>query len=205
MTLLYGTGNQAKVEHMNSMLENTDIKIIGLDDLNTVVPKVDETGNDPLENAYIKAMAYYNSFKVPVFSCDSGLYIEGLEDSLQPGVHVRNIGGNYLNDDGMITYYSSLAQNMGGQCFAQYKNAICLIFNESLIFKHMGDDISGNRFIITAKPHPKRRVGFPLDSLTVHIESGKYYYDMEENRSSVMAEGFRNFFAKAFMQCKGIL
>jgi len=39
--------------------------------------------------------------------------------------------------------------------------------------------------------------GFPLDSLSVHINTGKYYFDVDElkDRSS-MDEGFRNFFIR---------
>lgn len=35
-------------------------------------------------------------------------------------------------------------------------------------------------FIITSKPHGKRIKGFPLDSLSIDIRTGKYYYDLED-------------------------
>ena len=37
-------------------------------------------GRTPLENARQKAEFYYSIFKMPVFSCDSGMYIEGLPE-----------------------------------------------------------------------------------------------------------------------------
>ena len=40
---------------------------------------------DPLENARQKALAYYRICGQPVFSQDSGLYIEGLPKERQPG------------------------------------------------------------------------------------------------------------------------
>lgn len=78
--LLYGTSNSAKLQHMKEMLDGLNIKIHGLNDIgNPDVDQIFENGNNPLENAKIKAMAYYKVLKRPVFSCDSGLYIDGLD------------------------------------------------------------------------------------------------------------------------------
>ena len=82
MKLLYGTGNQAKLSVMRSRLEKTGIELIGLSDLRAEgksVPEVAENGNTPLENARVKALAYYKAFQMPVFSCDSGLYFENVK------------------------------------------------------------------------------------------------------------------------------
>ena len=57
-----------------------------------------------IENARIKALAYYAALKRPVFTCDSGLYIDGLADSEQPGVHVRMVNGKRLTDDEMVVH-----------------------------------------------------------------------------------------------------
>ena len=76
MKLLFGTGNQAKLSVMKSRLEKIGIELIGLNDLRAEgrsIPEVIENGNSPLENARLKALAYYEAFQMPVFSCDSGL------------------------------------------------------------------------------------------------------------------------------------
>lgn len=78
MKILYGTTNPSKLEYMKRMLYGLDIELIGLKDINLITQNIDESGNNPLENARIKAIAYYKAAKTPVFSCDSGLYIEGL-------------------------------------------------------------------------------------------------------------------------------
>lgn len=81
MKLLYGTGNQAKLSAMRSRLKQLDIELIGLDDLRAegkTIPQVVEDGKSPLENARLKAIAYYEAFNIPVFSCDSGLYFDNL-------------------------------------------------------------------------------------------------------------------------------
>ena len=56
---------------MRNQLEQLDIELIGLNDLRAegkIIPKVIEDGNTPLENARLKAMAYYEAFQIPVFA-----------------------------------------------------------------------------------------------------------------------------------------
>jgi XTP/dITP diphosphohydrolase len=196
MRLLYGTGNPGKIESMRRALQGLGIEVVSPAEVGVPHPEVDETGRDPLENARIKARAYYQVARMPVFSCDSGLYIEGLDDSRQPGVHVRNVEGRYLNDEEMIRYYSGIAGQCGGRCVARYKNAICLILDNNTVYEHAGDDISGEKFIISSVPHPKRRPGFPLDSLSIHMSSGDYYMDRDTLRVTTTYEGFREFFKR---------
>ncbi len=197
--LLYGTSNPAKLQHMKEILDGLNIEIQGLNDSgNLDIAPIDETGNSPLENAKLKAISYYNALKKPVFSCDSGLYIEGLEKEKQPGVHVRRINGKKLNDNEMIDYYTNLAKELGGIAKAKYKNAICLVIDEENIFEYNGEDIASEEFIITSKPHSKRINGFPLDSISIKIETGQYYMDIHKDNNFLddykMVKGFRKFF-----------
>ncbi len=199
--IMYGTRNLAKIQHMKEMLKGINIEIIGLNEVELEIGKIDESGNNPLENAKIKATAYYKAYKMPVFSCDSGFYIEKietLENVKQPGVHVRRVNGKELNDEEMIEHYSSVASKLGGSARARYKNAICLIFNEERMFEYDGDDIGSEAFIISSKPHEKRDVGFPLDSISVDIKSGRHYMDMKdcvgEDNDDCPGSGFRKFF-----------
>lgn len=57
--ILYGTTNQAKLQAMRSAAEALGISLIGLNDIKSEIPKVNECGKTPLENAEIKAKAYY--------------------------------------------------------------------------------------------------------------------------------------------------
>jgi XTP/dITP diphosphohydrolase len=203
LKLLYGTANLAKIQHMRDMLRGLDIEIIGLNDIELETQPIDESGNNPLENAKIKANAYYKAYKMPVFSCDSGLYIEKIEDlenQKQPGVHVRRVSGKELNDEEMIEYYTSVASKLGGSARAKYKNAICLILNEECIFEYEGDDIGSETFMISSKSHEKRDTGFPLDSISVDIKSGKHYMDLkdciDEDNDDCPGRGFRKFFSE---------
>lgn len=42
----------------------------------------------------------------------------------------------------------------------------------------MDDDISGNPFLLADIPHPKKVEGYPLDRISLHIGTGKYYYEL---------------------------
>ena len=201
MKLLYGTGNAAKLAAMKRRLEILNIELIGLKDLKEqgyLIPEVSEDGRTPLENARQKATAYYKAFHIPVFSCDSGLYFDNVPDEVQPGVHVRTVNGIYLNDEQMLEYYSGLAKKYGNLT-AKYKNAICLVLDENHIFEAMEPSMESAEFIITDTPHSTiRQEGFPIDSLSIDINTKKYYYDLPKDELDQVAveDGFLEFFKK---------
>lgn len=199
MKLLYGIGNLAKLSAMRNRLEQLDIELIGLNDLRAegkIIPEVIEDGNTPLENARLKAMAYYVAFQIPVFSCDSGLYFDNVPDEVQPGVHVRNVNGKCLSDDEMIDYYSGLVK-VYGNLVARYRNAICFVMDDAHIYEAMELSMESEKFILTDKPYSTvRKEGFPLDSISLDIKTNKYYYDLPEDKLEQVAveDGFLEFF-----------
>lgn len=198
MQILYGTTNKAKLQEMRTTLAPLALDIIGINDLKSELPKIDEYGQTPLENAKIKAKAYYDFFKMPVFSCDSGLYFNELKPNEQPGVYVRRVNDKELTDDEMIAYYSSLAKRYGGQLTGQYQNAIYFIKDENHCYASMDASLAGKPFILTTMPHKRRVDGFPLDSLSLDITSGKYYYDLtSKNIDTSVDEGLKAFFEAA--------
>ncbi|TYB83441.1 MAG: hypothetical protein FXF54_13620 [Kosmotoga sp.] len=195
MKFAYGTTNKGKIESMKRMLEGLNIKLLPLDEKFKRFEILEE-GNSPLENARIKATEYYKILKKPVFSCDSGLYIDGLQEDRQPGLNIRRVDGNELTDEEMLDYYSNLVDELGGKVLARYKNAIYLIVDEEHHYYHDKEDISVYFFLVN-KPHHKTVTGFPLNSLTVDIKSGKYYFDLSEKekiKNNGIRKGFREFF-----------
>lgn len=201
MKLLYGTGNRAKLSAMRSRLKQLDIELMGLDDLRAegkTIPQVVEDGKSPLENARLKAVAYYETFHIPVFSCDSGLYFDNVPETIQPGVHVRNVNGKCLTDDEMIDYYSGLVK-IYGKLVARYRNAICFVQDDTHIYEAMEPSMESEKFILTDKPHSAiRKKGFPLDSISLDIKTNKYYYDLPVDRLEQVAveDGFLGFFKR---------
>lgn len=178
-----------------------DIELIGLDDLRAegkTIPQVVEDGKAPLENARLKATAYYEAFHIPVFSCDSGLYFDNVSEAIQPGMHVRNVNGKCLTDDEMIDYYSGLVK-IYGNLVARYRNAICFVQDDTHIYEAMEPSMESEKFILTDRPHSiVRKKGFPLDSISLDIKTNKYYYDLPTNRLEQVAveDGFLDFFKR---------
>lgn len=195
MKLLYGTGNPAKLEAMRRRLSVLGIEIIGLNEISMEVPAVVEDGTTPLENARKKAIEYYKAFHMPVFSCDSGLYIDGIPEEEQPGVHVRTMNGKSLSDEEMLEHYAGLAKKYGNLT-ARYRNAICLVMDEEHIYEAMEESMASEPFILTSVPHTIRKEGFPLDSISIDRKTGKYYYDLDESELDQVAveDGFLAFF-----------
>lgn len=198
MKLIYGTYNPAKHDSMVEMIGDLNIELIKLSSLGEHLKESEESGNDPLSNAQEKAMNYYRQLKQPLFSCDSGLYFKGVEKTEQPGVKIRRINGKKLNDMEMMNHYMNLATKYGGRLVAHYKNAICLVMDENNIIRADGDDLNSEEFYIVDKPHRITRDGFPLDSISVHIKSGKYYYDIENDQQDNIGiiGGVQNFFKR---------
>lgn len=199
MKLLYGTGNPAKLSAMKRRLEPIGIELIGLQELKEegkTIPAVPENGETPLENARQKAMAYYAAFHIPVFSCDSGLYFDNVPDEIQPGVHVRTVNGAYLSDEEMLAYYAGLARQYGNLT-ARYKNAICFVMDKEHIYEAMDASMESEKFLITDTPHSRiKKKGFPLDSLSIDLKSGQYFYDLPacELDQIAIEDGFLSFF-----------
>lgn len=203
--IIYGTENLGKIAYMKRALERIPIRIAGAktaaDERGLVLPHIEETGGDQLENARLKAESYFRLFKSPVFSCDSGLYLwnfstgEPLPEKEQPGIHVRGRGSHRLSDDELLDHYINLVKKYGF-IRARYKNAICLIWNEEIREESMVDNLWGKEFLFTDVPHEKRVPGFPLDSISLDGETRQYFYDMEGNLQDnlVSSNGFEQFF-----------
>lgn len=195
MKILYGTTNQGKLQVLKKAVESLDIEIIGLNDLNCEIPVIEECGKTPLENAKIKAEAYFKAFQMPVFSCDSGLYFDELSEEEQPGLFVRRVNDKELNDEEMILHYSALASRHGGRLTGQYRNAIYFILDDKHHYSSMDVSMATEPFGLVEKSHEKRVKGFPLDSLSIDLVSGKYFFDLDVKDVSTSAnEGIRDFF-----------
>lgn len=203
MKLLYATSNPAKYTAMRDALQPLGIRLLCLRDMEQV-PVAPEDGSTPLENARQKALFYYDHYGIPLFSCDSGLYLENLPQELQPGLNVRSPQGVYLDDQAMLDYYGGLASRYG-DITARYRNAICLVLDREHICESMDERLASRRFLLTAKPHEVRRPGFPLDSISKRLDTGEYYYDLNAHDADDLVgyEGFVEFFRNNACPKKG--
>lgn len=83
------TANPHKVEEIRQILGD-DTEVCSLLDLPDF-PAIEENGSSYEENAMIKAEALWKAVKEPVFSDDSGLEVEALNN--YPGIHSSRFSG----------------------------------------------------------------------------------------------------------------
>jgi len=95
--VLFATTNPAKIKKYIEKLKQKNIEVITIKDLDINL-HVEENGKNAIENAYIKAKAYYDATGIITIGMDNCLFIEELPDEKQPGTHVRRINGKELTD-----------------------------------------------------------------------------------------------------------
>ena len=193
MKILFATTNPAKVKRYESKLTEKGIELITIKDLDFKL-NIDENGRNALENAYIKAKAYYDTTNVITIGMDDNLFIEELPVEKQPGTHVRRINGKELTDDEMIEYYTNLAKEYGGKLTAKWVYGM-VIYNGKEKKEYTW---SKSRFYFVDKPCNKRNPGYPLDSITIVPEYNKYYLDLtkeekEEYKQNTNTDNAINF------------
>ena len=176
MKVLFATSNPAKVRNYKEELSKNGINLLTLKDI-SISFSVEESGKNAIENAYLKAKAYYDALGIPTIGMDNNLFIEGIPDELQPGVFVRRINGKELNDDEMIEYYTKLVKEYGGKLKARWVYGMVLMTNNGTSEFNW----SYNDFYLVSNANKKRNLGYPLDSISIDEKTNKYFVDMTES------------------------
>lgn len=173
MKVLFATTNPAKIRKYVDKLKEKNIEVLTLKDLNLNI-KVEESGKNSLENAKIKAEAYYNASNVTTISMDCSLFIEGVPEEKQPGTHVRRVNGKELTDDETLEHYIKLVKEYGGKLKAKWVYGMTIYNGKEA--KQITWDKS--EFYFVDKPSEKRNPGYPLDSISIMPDSNKYFVDI---------------------------
>ena len=177
MKVLFATTNPAKVRRYKEQLSENGIELISINDIDEKID-INENGKDALENAYIKAKTYYDKTKIPTIGMDDCLFIEGISEEEQPGTNVRRVNGKRLNDEEMIEHYTKLVKKYGEKLIAKWVYGMVICTDKGISkFTWSKDD-----FYLVDKPIEKRNVGYPLDSISVIPESGKYFAELVEQK-----------------------
>lgn len=181
--VLFATGNESKAKRFQKGLLEKGIEIITLNDIENNI-SVEENGKNAIENALIKARAYENTCKLPVFAMDDNLYIDSIPEEKQPGMFVRRVGGKRLSDEEMIEYYSNLAHTYGenGKLTCRWVYGIAVVNNgvESTYTWSKED------FYIVDKPTNKINPGYPLNTISINKKLNKYFTDItKEDKQNI--------------------
>ena len=180
MKVLFATTNEAKIKRYAEEVKKHGIELITIKDLEFKLD-VDENGKDAIENAYIKAKAYYDKTGIITIGMDNNLFFENVPDEMQPGVYVRRINGKELNDEEMIEYYSNLAHKFGGKIESCWVYGM-VVYNGTQKREYSWKK---DKFYITDSPSTKRNPGYPLDSISVLPELNKYFVDLTDEERNL--------------------
>ena len=194
--ILFATGNASKVERFRDKLLEKGITIKSLKDIDIDID-VDENGNTAIENATIKAKAYYEATKIPTMATDDTMFIEGIPDEKQPGIFVRRVNGKRLNDEEMIDYYTNLVKEYGKDGKLNTKWILgMVIIKDGEVYTY--EDITSEYYLLDT-PTKERRDGYPLSSILFNKKANKYdIYLTEEDKKIGQADdmGFVDFIDK---------
>lgn len=174
--ILFATGNPSKAKRFSKGLEKDNIEVISLKDIDTNV-EVQEDGKNAIENALIKARAYYNALKMPTIGMDDNLYLENVPEEKQPGMFVRRVNGKRLDDDEMIKHYTNLVKQYGkdGKLRCKWVYGLAVINEkgeESIYTWEKGG------FYMTEEKAEKMDPGYPLNSISKYENCDQYFVDM---------------------------
>lgn len=179
MKILFATTNPAKVKKYKKALEEKGIELLTLKDCDINI-KVEETGKNAIENAYIKAKSYYEVAHIPTIGMDNCLFVKELSEEEQPGTHVRRVNGKELTDEEMIEYYTNLVKKHGDKLTAEWVYGM-VIYNGKEVKEYTW---SKSDFYFVAKPCEKINPGYPLDSISIVPEFNKYLVELTEEEKA---------------------
>lgn len=195
--LLYATTIQHNITEMRRIMTGTKVEVLSPFDVSANV-HARLKSLDPVENARIRAMAYYRKMGIPSFAVESGLYIDGLPEEEQPAARYRKFRGIRLSDSDCLDYYSTTASRLGGSVKAMFLSAVCLVVSDDMVYELCDGSISARPFLLTNKAHPKQLAGNPFASLAVDPDTGKYWADDPSVLVNWdLTNAYRDFFTQA--------
>jgi len=179
-TLTIGTTNPAKIAQVRDALAPIDVLVEGIVD-KKLLPEVVEDGKTVQENARKKAVAYARALNRTVFSMDNALFLDGLTPENQPGIYVRRIGGLLAaNDAELLEHGVMLIQSLGGKTTGYWEYGICIAQPNGKIFEMT---LQTPR-IFTNICSKKLVQGYPLESIQIDPETGKYISEMTDKEQA---------------------
>jgi XTP/dITP diphosphohydrolase len=175
--IIFATTNLAKVKQIQSVLAPIGLSVVGAVE-KYKLPHIKEDGKTPQENARKKALVYAKALNQTVFSIDNGLYFDDLSLEEQPATHVRRINRRRkdASDEEMLNYYVELVQRFGDTIKGHWEFAICVASSQGNIEE---TTITSPR-IFTKKVSPKMVPGYPLESIQIDPDTGKYISEMNQ-------------------------
>ena len=171
--VFFATKNKDKIIKMRNRLKGLDIKVITPYDINVNI-EIEENGSNVIENATLKARAYFDKIKIPTIATDSSLYVEKFD--IQPGLFIKRINGVTLNDDELEEHYINELNKVGGTSRAFYVTGLVLVRDGKVNSIQIKED----EFIFTSNVCKNNRNYDPLSRLEYDEKIGKYFCELDE-------------------------
>ena len=171
--VFFATKNKDKIIKMRNRLKGLDIKVITPYDINVNI-EIEENGSNVIENATLKARAYFDKIKIPTIATDSSLYVEKFD--VQPGLFIKRINGATLNDDELEEHYINELNKVGGTSKAFYVTGLVLVQDG----KVNSIEIKEDEFMFTSNVCKHNRNYDPLSRLEYDEKIGKYFCELDE-------------------------
>lgn len=124
--LLFASTNKDKIREVQAML--SDYKVLSLLDF-PEIQDVDETASTLVGNATLKAVEIATQVDMPVFSDDSGVFIDALDGF--PGVHSARWTGNHRDYANQNEKILDLMKDQTNRK-AEYKTVIAFAHNNKI-------------------------------------------------------------------------
>ena len=191
-TLVAGTQNPHKIQEILTYLESDNLLLKTLNDFENV-PDVEETGETFEDNALLKAEAYRELVRLPVFADDSGLRVDALGG--MPGVYSARYAGEnvtYLDNNKKLLH--ELRDIPDEQRTAVFVSTICYLDdNGPRYFTGITKGVITREF--------KGDKGFGYDPVFYLPEIGKTYAELTmEEKNSISHRGKALAKFKAFLE-----
>jgi XTP/dITP diphosphohydrolase len=204
-TLVIGTGNPAKIEAVRAALEPLALTVKGTGELGVSL-HVEEDGQTAQENARKKARAYAKALGRPVLSIDNALYLDGLPGDQQPGIDTRHVPGHAgrATDEVLLHFYAETVKRLGGRATGYWEYALCIADASGRTF----EATTRSRRTFVSEPSRAMVPGYPLESIQIDPESGKYIAEMTQGEQAAfwqktVGQALRDFVRSALAKGQG--
>lgn len=109
---------------------------------------------------------------------DNALYINGMADRDQPGIHVRRIDGTERSTDGeLLNHYQKLVQALGESVNGHWEFGVCVADPDEKVWE---TTVKSPR-IFSCKKSKQIVPGYPLEFIQMEPYTGMYISEMSKD------------------------
>ena len=174
--LFLGTTNVFKISVVKAAIQGLSIELLTPTALNLAL-QVAENGQTTLQNAELKAKAYFEQVKLPTLAIDGGLWVEKFSAEQQPGAWVKRPRGGVENasDEEVLELYLRELQKVGGESLCTWEGSLALAVPGGRLFS----STFSFQTLLTTKVRGKALSGVALAPITLDPATGRYHSELD--------------------------